>query len=732
MELRLILEILWRRKWTIVYIFAAFFLTIFTASMLITPWYDATSKVLIRKSSAASSLFSSLGLQGSSATQTTTISDTDREDYLALAAVRPVVEQVIKRLDVRRERTRSRIMKAIPGLKPVLKVIGVDVESTFQVMSPEDLTDASILSIVFPRPYVEVTQYEESDILEIEATSPDPKQASDIANAMADAFIEEELKRVRDDYFGARKFIDENIEKARQEYRKALDGQKEFKESEKTVNLDTETSNIIQKVYDLKKNMVDNDLLIFKTRSSIKRIEEDLKKIPRFQKASEQIKENDAIISFKLSIRDLYLDLATARSKYTDEHPTVVEIQGKLNEMRSLLEKEAQKVFGTETISIDPVYQDLAGKLAGYYADLAGYEAQNREFPKIIAAYEADMMRLPKKLAHSAQVQLGVTVTEDIYETLLTYQYRIGIAESMAISSIYLVEPAIAPGPNDARHRNPDVVMNTIVGIFLGISFGLGAALLMEYLDDTIKTSDDIKAFKTPTFLGSILKLKKNETRLIDTTDPRSHLNETFRSIRNSVKFATLDKPVTSIVVTSSIQGEGKTFFSSNLAMALANEGKKVLIIDGDLRRPAIHAQFGKPNARGITSILAGDADVHEIKQATGLTGLDIITTGPIPPDPARLVESKRMEHLISEMEKEYDIVIVDAPPLLPSSDAIILGGYAKGIIVVIESERASRTIFGDILEQIRKANLNLVGVVLNKVSGTRASYYYYYSQYYQ
>jgi capsular exopolysaccharide synthesis family protein len=732
MELRLILEILWRRKWIIAYIFSAFFFTILIASVLITPWYDATSKVLIRKSSAASSLFSSLGLQSGASTQTTTISDTDREDYLALAAVRPVVENVIKDLNVTRERTRSRIMRAIPFLRPVLKAVGVDITSTMQTMTAEDLTDASILSIIFPRPYVEVTQYEESDILEITATSPDPAQAGDIANAMAEAFIAEELKRVRDDYTGARRFIDENIERARLEYQKALEDQRQYKEAEKTINIDTETSNIIQKVYDLKKNMVDNSLLIFKTKNSIKRIEEDLKRIPKYQKASEQIKENDVIISLKLSMRDLYLDLATARSKYTDEHPAVIEIRNKIESTREMIEREAQKVFGQETLSIDPVYQDLAGKLAGYYADLAGYEGQNREYPKIISGYEDELMKLPKKAYLGTQIQLGVTVTEDIYKTLLTYQYRIGIAESMAISNIYIVEPAIAPDPKDARHRKPDAVMNTIVAVFLGVTFGIGAALVMEYLDDTIKTADDIKAFKTPTFLGNILRLKKTEPKLIDSADPRSHLNEIFRSIRNSIRFASLDKPAGSFVITSSIQGEGKTFFSSNIAIAIANEGKKVLIIDGDLRRPAIHNQFGKSNVKGITNILAGDAEVNDVKIETNVAGLDIITTGPIPPDPARLVESKRMQGLIAEMEGVYDTVIIDAPPLLPSSDAIILGGYAKGILLVMESEKASRTIFGDMLEHIRKANLNLIGVVLNKVRGTRASYYYYYSQYYQ
>ncbi|HLG31053.1 MAG TPA: Wzz/FepE/Etk N-terminal domain-containing protein, partial [Candidatus Brocadiales bacterium] len=154
MELRDILEVLWRRRWVAINIFAAIFLTIMMGTYLVTPWYDSTAKVLIRKSSAASSLLTSLGMQSSQSSQTTTISETDRADYLALATVRPVVEKVISDLNIKRERVRSRLMKAIPFLKPILNALGVDVESTEEVMTAERLVDSSLLSFIFPIPYV--------------------------------------------------------------------------------------------------------------------------------------------------------------------------------------------------------------------------------------------------------------------------------------------------------------------------------------------------------------------------------------------------------------------------------------------------------------------------------------------------------------------------------------------------------------------------------------------------
>ncbi|MBI5827526.1 MAG: polysaccharide biosynthesis tyrosine autokinase [Deltaproteobacteria bacterium] len=729
MELRHILEILWRRRWTAIILFLAIFLTIVVGSLLITPWYDSTAKVLLRKSSASSSILSSIGLQSGASTMQT-ISDTDRADYLALAAVRPVAEKVVADLKVTRERTRARIMRAVPLLKPFLRLIGVNVESIEEAMKADDLLDSSVLSMIFPRPHVEIDQYEETDIIEIEATSPDPVQAAALANKMAEAFVVDELKRVREDYKGVSKFIEANIERTRAEYQNALKELKDYKEKEQTVSLDTETTNLLQRISDYRKQMSDNNVAIFKDRASISKAESQLSAIPKYQKTSEQMKDNEMVLSLKITLRDLYLSLAESQTKYTGEHPAVIDIRNKINESKDLLDKELKKIFGSETVGIDPVYQDLSVKLAGYYVDLASLESQNQALPVVLKKYERDLMTLPRKSAEYAQIQLSVNVTQDIYNSMLKYRYQMGMAESMAVSSIYLIEPAIVPDKSDSKHRHPDLFLNTIIAIVLGAPFGMGAALLMEYLNDSVSTSDDVKAVKHLTFLGSVFMLKKKEPKLINEADPRSPLRESLRTIRNSIRFATTDKPPKSIVVTSSVQDEGKSFFVSNLAIQAATEGKKVLLIDGDMRRPGLNIYFNVPKTIGLTNFLVGDADINSIRLDSGVEGLSIIPTGPIPPDPARLVESKKMHQLIKDMEEAYDLVIIDSPPILAASDAVIFGRSADGVIMLIESGKAKKKHIADIMELLSKAGINVIGAALNKVSTGRHSYYYYYQQY--
>ncbi len=723
MELRHIFEILWRRRWIAINIFTAFFLTIMVGSLLITPWYDSTAKVLIRKSSAASSLLSGLGLQDFSIGQSATLSDTERSDYLALATLRPVVGRVISELGVTRERTRARLMRAVPFSKSVLAFLGVDVDATTKVMTAEQLIDKSLLSNIFPRPYVKVDQYEDTDIFEIEAISSEPEQAMQIANAMARFFIEDEIKRVRKDYKRAKPFIDESLKISKKGYINALNSLKLFKEKRKTVDLETETSNLVQKISNLKTTLDDNNLAIHNAEASINSISTQLESVPKYQKVSEQIKQNEMIINLKLSLRDLYLALSETKTKYRSEHPNVIDIENKIEKAKELLQKEVEKVFSSATISIDSIYQDFSSRIVENYVAIAVNKAQYQVLHNLIQKYESEMMSLPDLASKYSKLLIDVKVTENAYNSLLEFSYKVVMAESMTSLNIYQVEKAVVPDKTDSKHKHPDILINFIVALFMGTVFCVGAAFLTEFLDDTIQTSDDIRIFPSVTFLGVILKLKKKQSKLIDIMDPQSLLSETFRTIRNSIRFATVKKKLKSFVVTSSIKGEGKSLFTANVAISIANQGDNTLIIDGNMRRPGQNTYFNLNNKLGLTNYLIGDANVESIQQKTDVERLSVITTGPIPPDPGKLVESEKMHDMVNDMKDIYDVVIIDSPQLAQASDAIIFAGLTDGLVIIVESGKSSRRLFADLLELIKKAEVNILGGVLNKAAGRMFSY---------
>ena len=714
MELRYILEILWSKRRLAVGIFSFIFLAVVIGTLLMPARYDATAKVLLRKAPASDAVLKSIGMSDTFTTSAS-LSDTERSNYLALAALRPIAEKTVSDLNLKRIRIRSWLINAIPGFRTVLAGVGLDMGPAEKIMTAEELLDRPLSSFIFPRPHIAIDQHEDTDIIEIKGISPLPEQAMAIANSMANNFIEEELKRIRRDYAGAKAFIDHNIVKARQEYIDAITRVQDLKEKEKFVNLDTEATNIIEKISDFKKSYEDNRLSIHKLKATIRNIESQIKSIPKYQKSSELLKYNEVILNLKNTLRDLYLSLAETKTRYTSKHPSVIDIENKIAQIKELLQVEMTRIFGEETVSVDSVYQELSEKLASNYADLAGYEIQNEVLPKIIDRYDNEMMKMPKQVAEYTKLQLSVSVIQDVYNALLKHHYQVGMMESVALSNIYLVEAAIEPQKNDSKHKKPSLPINLIMAVIMGFIFSIGGILFVNYLDDTIKSAKDIETDGELNFLGHVMELDKKTRKLIFHMDPKHPFNESIRSIRNNINHAFSNKMLKSIVVTSHFDLEGKSFFAANLAVSLANEGKKVLIVDGDLRKSGIWNYFGLPRGAGLTDYLLGNSEFESVLCKTDIEGLHIIPSGSVPHDPAKLVETDNLHDLILQMAGVYDVVIIDTPSLKTASDAIILGRWTDGSILILQEGRVRTNDFSDMLALFKRAKVNLIGVVFNR-----------------
>jgi capsular exopolysaccharide synthesis family protein len=213
--------------------------------------------------------------------------------------------------------------------------------------------------------------------------------------------------------------------------------------------------------------------------------------------------------------------------------------------------------------------------------------------------------------------------------------------------------------------------------------------------------------------------------------NPRSPITESYRMLRTNIQYSSLDKPIKSLVITSSGPSEGKTITTANLAVVMAQAGSKVLVIDADLRRPAIHKVFGVNNRFGLTNILAENKLFEEVVQKDGIENLDLLTSGPIPPNPAELLGSKKFENFLSYVRERYDYVIIDTPPCGSITDAAIVGRIVDGVILVASAGEVEIEAIQHAKENLQKVNANIIGVVLNKVNKQTSGYYYYYYYYY-
>ncbi|WP_047390395.1 CpsD/CapB family tyrosine-protein kinase [Exiguobacterium sp. ZWU0009] len=225
-------------------------------------------------------------------------------------------------------------------------------------------------------------------------------------------------------------------------------------------------------------------------------------------------------------------------------------------------------------------------------------------------------------------------------------------------------------------------------------------------------------------------KMNKDARKLITVTQPKSPVAEQYRTIRTNIEFMAVDREIQAILVTSATQGEGKSTTSSNLAVAYAQQGKKVLIVDTDMRRPTVHYTFRVANGLGLSSLLTRQAEKEKAILPTKVDNLSILTAGPIPPNPAELLSSRAMEHLVAQLREEFDIIIFDAPPLLQVADSRITSKLTDGVILVVGCTTSDRQRVLKAKEQLELAEAKILGVVLNRRELTDDSAYQYYYSY--
>ena len=686
MELRIIWEIICRRKWIIVQAILVISLTAIIGSFLLPPVYETSAKVYAKTLDTASSLLASIGLQG---VMTGSKQEVKTETRLEMATVGPILEEVISRLQLR----------ARDG----------------SLLKPSELKKSKfIVSSIFPQPYVEIEQVEETGLIEIKAQSPDAEEAAIIANTLAEVYIEHNLSEMKEEYRSAKGFIEDQIKLTKVDYFNVLNEIKQFKLAEDTVDLETETRVNIEAMVDLMKKKEDNINNISDARAKIETLNTQLSKQSETVVSSSAINENSQIEKLKSILTDLELELAGMLTEKRPDHPDVAAIKEKIARTRDELKTEIS------------VFQETSTTLQSLERELAALEAQSKNIDTNIKSHVSLLRAMPHKLFRESQLELKYNVSQDLYSSLLENLYQVGIAEAMAISDIRLVEAAIVPDID--KPDSPNKVLNSIMGMFLGMMFGFGLGFLVDYLDDTIKTPQEAKDQELP-FLGSVPKFRRGEDPMISQRSPKDSISEAYRTVRNSIKFSSLDKPVKSFLITSSIEGEGKSVSAANIAISFAREGKKILIIDTDLRRPQLHGLFGKENSIGITTILVEGSKVADAVKNTNIEGLSLITSGPVPPDPGSVLESQRIRQLIKDLTQQYDVVILDSPPILVVNDAIILAGYVDSSVFILESGRTTRRTLSQAKDLLKQARIEPAGLLLNKLKTGRSGYYYtYYS----
>lgn len=371
------------------------------------------------------------------------------------------------------------------------------------------------------------------------------------------------------------------------------------------------------------------------------------------------------------------------------------------------------------------------------------FETTRQEMQAELAAVEKDIIATQEaitKLADSqsaedkaqvSRLQSALKRYEATYNSLLNNLAELRLTEAQSTDNVVLATPA-QPPKNPVR---PRVLFNTLLAAIVGAMLAVGVAFLIEYLDDTVKTPDDVRAVSNLPTLATVVRLDAEtpQQRLVALTAPRSPEAEAYRVLRTNLRFSSLDKPLGTLVVTSAGPGEGKSTTAANLAIVFAQAGSRVLLVDADLRRPSIHKLLQVPNNIGLTTALVQLGNrPEEFVQATALQNLSVLTSGPIPPNPAELLGSARMRDLLAQLHERYDLIVIDSPPVLAVADATILSNQVDGTLLVASAGETRFEMLVRALERMDGVGIRPLGVVLNKLTANTGGsyYYYYYAQY--
>lgn len=288
----------------------------------------------------------------------------------------------------------------------------------------------------------------------------------------------------------------------------------------------------------------------------------------------------------------------------------------------------------------------------------------------------------------------------------------------------------IAPATEPASPASPSIPRNLAIGFVLAVLAGVAIAIMRDLLDNRVRRPDDIeKLFEQPVIAAIPASKDAKHLPLVSAQHPRSMQAEAYRSLRTNLQFLGLTSENRSVLLTSSLPGEGKTSSAINLAHVIAQSGNRVLLIDADLRRPSVAEYLGLEGGAGLTTVLIGEADIEDVAQPLETEGLEALTSGPIPPNPSELLGSKNMQNLLNDAMAKYDYIVVDTAPLLAVTDAVVLSHYVGGTVVVAQSERVRRPQLQQSLEKLDAVEARILGLVLNRVQGgSRGTYTYNYS----
>jgi len=644
----------------------------------------------------------------------------------------------------------------IPGVNSNVQQNGLDYSTQIQVLLSPELMAPIISQLSQQYPDIDysamlgattIERFEKTNILDISYKDTEKEKIAFVLQRLAKDYLKYSLQERQTNLRKGIDFVDSQLPELQLRVNSLQRQLQQFRQQYNFIDPEVKAQQLSEQVDNVQLQRLETQKELAETRSLYASFQAQsgaaLADNPAFYAATNSQERSDTAQALKEApvyqklvgqLRDIESQIGADSTRFQDDSPNMVSLRNKRENLFPVLRAEAQRVLGNKLV-------ELSTKISGLEVRLAEISTAENTLNQSVE-------QLPTLARQYTDLQRELKVATESLNRFLEKR------ESLQIENAQNEIPwqVIAAPKVEKEPISPNIKRNLILGAIAGVMAGMAAALLAERLDNVFHTPEDLKDLTKLPLLGIIpfnkglkqlaplaqakVEKKAEGYKLVlpsmSSTQNESYFPfvESFRSLHTNINFLGSDTPINSLVVTSAQKGDGKSTVSVQLAQAAAAMGQKVLLVDADMRLPQVHARLGLPNEQGLSNIISTNLPIYEAIQRSPLgDNLFVLTSGQIPPDPIKLLSSKKMQNIMAQLRTEFDLVIYDTPPILGLADSSIVATHTAGIVLVVRMAKTDRAVVRQALDGLRLSRANVLGLVVNGVrkhSGNAYNYYYY------
>ena len=567
-----------------------------------------------------------------------------------------------------------------------------------------------------------------TDVLQITYKSPNPKEAAAVVNKIMNFYLQNDILTSRSEAESTRQFMAMQLPKTEGAVHQAEVELRIFKQKNNIVDLSEEAKTAVANIGNLDSQIDNLKAELDQVTAQTSELRQKVGLNSEQASAVSAVSQSPAVQGVLTQLQDTERQLAVQRSRFVENNPTIVDLEAKKANLQTLLQKQIEQTVGSQA-KVPSALLQIGELRQSLIKDFLQSEIQRVALAQKLAslynsryAYEKRTKVIPQLVQNQRELEQRLEVAQSTYQSLLKKVQELQVAKNKNTANARIIATASLPEKPVGGSKPIILAVGMMFGAFLSTS----TVLFLELRDRSLKTLKEVREVFGYTLLGvvplSASKVRSRHRDLESTTPeiavrdkPHSLTSEIYRMIQANLKFLSSDKVLKTIVVTSAVPKEGKSTVSANLAAAIAQLGRKVLLIDADMRLPSQHHLWQLTNAEGLSEVLVGQAQSSTAASKV-MNNLDVLTAGVRPPNPLALLDSKRMASLIEGFSSQYDFVIIDAPPLLLAADALTLSQMTDGILFVARPGVIDSNSANTAQEMLERSGQNVLGLVVNGI----------------